>query len=215
MLPVTISLYRRFLAKPIAQKTKTTFVEASDDEEFVESLKATRLWKELSGDTALTVQMATQRIDSIPNSIGEVVDRRLDETTKALGNHFSQEFEKAVRCMQAQISGLEEKALGARRFAGDPAAAQAKGVESRKVNQIVNILEEQVNGPSLVAKATELGDFLASVGQPELADWLAENQDAVTKVERRIRANPQLAARLQQYQQRFAGGSAPSGGLEL
>lgn len=218
MLPVTISLYRRFLAKPIAQRTKTTFVEAADDEEFVAPLKNTLLWRELCGETALTVQMATSRIDSIPNSIGEVVDRKLAEHGKALSANVASNLEGLAQAMDksldSRMSQIDEKLVKARRFGGDPVAAQEKGVESRRVNQIVQVLDDQTGGgQTMLAKARQLADAMESAGQSDLADWIDEHPDAIPKVERLIRANPRLAARLQAAQDRLmgAGGGAVRG----
>lgn len=222
MLPVTISLYRRFLAKPIAQRTKVTFVEAADDEEFVEPLKKTLLWRELSGDTAMTVQMATARIDSIPNSIGEVVDHKLQEHSKALSANVASNLEnlaKAVdQSLDSRIGQIEAKLTGRGKinaFGGDPKAAQAAGVDSRKMNQIIQVLDDQTGGgASLMAKARQLADAMESAGESGLADWIDEHPEAIPKVERMIRANPRLAARLQQMEARMlgeSGGGAASG----
>lgn len=154
-------------------------------------------------------------VSSIPQSVGEVMSSRLEDGLKDLGNHFSQNLEAAVNNIKQQVAGVEERFLAGRRFGGDPKEAQAKGVESRKVNQIVDTLEAQVMGPSIAAKVNELAQFLVEVGQADLADWLDENHQAITAIERRIRANPALAARLQQYQQKLhgGGGGQPRGGM--
>lgn len=212
MLPVTISLYRRFLSKPIAQKTKSTFVEAANDPSFVEPLKETLLWRELSGDTALTVQMATSRIDSIPNSIGEVVDQRLESATKVMGNHVSQVVEGAVAHIQGRINEVESK-LASRRGFADPSSSQEKSVESRKVNQIVNTIEEAVAGPTWEAKVREVSELLEAVGQTDLAEWLEENPGKIATVERKIRSNPRLAKLVSDFQQRHSGRGAPGGSV--
>lgn len=219
MFPLTLTLYRRFLKAPIADQTKKTFVEAADDEEFVVPLKNTLLWRELTGDTVHQVQLVAARVDSIPSSIGEVVGARLDESAKTLGNHFSDNLDAAVAHIQKRIDAIEERFMTGKRFgnpdAMSPQEAQAKGVEARRVNQIVTVLEEHVSGPTWAAKARELGDFLEAVGQSDLADWLDEHQDKIQQIERKIRANPQLAARLQQMQKRNAGGRGSPGVSEI
>ena len=58
MFSVTLMLYRRFLKKPIAAETKQTFLNAADDDEFVDPLRQTKLWTELSGETAGQIQLA-------------------------------------------------------------------------------------------------------------------------------------------------------------
>lgn len=206
MFPVTILCYRRFLAPYFAQKTKTTFVDACDDEDFVNPMKETLLWRELAGENAGIIQLATARIDNVPSSMGEVVRKDLDTAVKTLGNHFSQEFTNAVNHLQTHIDNAIASAVKARRFGGDPAAAQEKGVESRKVNQIVDALDNSINPQFLEPKVRELADFLTSIEQPELADWLEENPGKITQVERRIRANPVLAQRIAAFQQRVGAG---------
>lgn len=150
------------------------------------------------------------QLGSLPGNLGEVIKSQGEDQVKSLAEYFASNLEGAVNNIKSQIASMEEKYIQARRFGGDPKEAQAKGVESRKVNQIVQTLEDHVTGPGIAAKVNELAAFLMEVGQPELADWLDENHQAISAIERRIRANPQLAARLQAYQAKLQGGHAGS-----
>ena len=216
------AIWSFLMAKHVAgPRAKTLMVnvlkgETEEDEEIVREIRQHLIRPELQSMTITLPQdlrALPELVSSIPQNLGEVIQGQLDESTKTLGNHFSCNLDGAVAALNNRITEIESKMTGRARFSGDPQAAQSKSVESRCVNQIVDTLDAQAGGnASLMAKARQLAAFLSDVGEDDLADWLDEHPDAIPKVERRIRANPALAQRIQAIQDRLAGAGGASGG---
>lgn len=163
-----------------------------------------------------TVNSLKVQVETIPQSLADVMQIQMEEHTKTLGNHFSQQLTDGIQAVQKQIGEVEAKVTNARRFGGDPSGSQTKSVESRRCNQVVEALDRHTGGGSdLMAKARMVSGFLEDVGETDLADWLDANPDSIPNIERRIRSMPSLAKRLNELQARFdkAVAGQPNGGV--
>ena len=155
----------------------------------------------------------SQKLDDLP----PVLQGAIDTSTKALSANVAGNLDDAVHSIQAQILQVESKLTGRRGFAApgaDPSAAQEKGTESKHVNHIVDVLDGATGGANWTQRARNLSGLLQELGDESASDWLDEHPDAIAKIEKRVRANPNLAARLQKLEARMAGGqqAAAQGG---
>jgi len=187
-------------------KAQTTIFESSkvihDDvvKQIAESGKNSPL-----GDVKTTIAELESRVNGLPAVIEDKflkLQGGLRESFVSFGDTLAKNLELLIPKLPPRIP-----------FAGDPKGAQAAGVDSKKVNQIVNALELGVGTQgNLIGAINEVAGLLEQFGSPDLADWLQENPDKLPMIYARLQRNPRLAQGIAKMEQRLAGGAPPGNG---
>ena len=118
--------------------------------------------------------------------------------------------------LSKDLSGLlSPKIPPAFRGGMDPTLAQSKGVEARKINQIISTLEAGAGtGGNLLGAVNDVAGLLEMFGEPGLADWLQENPDKLPQIYARVSRNPRLAQGLAKLENKILG-TPPGNGSQM
>lgn len=161
------------------------------------------------GDAKTQIAELGARVNALP----VMLEDRFLKLQGGLRESFVSFGDSLDRTLKPITALLSSPKIAGNQFAGDPKGAQAAGVDSRKVNQIVSALELGVGtGGNLLGAVNEVAGMLQDFGQPELADWLQENPDKLPMVYARVQRIPRLAQGLAKLEQRLAGGAPGNGG---
>ena len=159
------------------------------------------------GDIKTTFAELDARVNALPGMVEDKI-LKIQGGLRESFTIFSDGVVKHLEALECIIPKLPPSLQGGT----DPRAAQAAGVEARKINQIITTLEGGVvTGGDIVGAANDLGQVLAELGEPNLQEWLVEHPTAIPKVYAIAMRHPRLAKQMQAFQQRFMGGNGPAG----
>lgn len=146
------------------------------------------------------------QVEQLKQAIAELEARSTDSLLKFQGE-FKSSLAQFGDGVSLSLNSIAQTIAPKAFRGGDASENQAKGVESRKINQIVNALDAGTamgGAQNMMQYAYDLAGFLESVGEPSLAEWLSENPNKLPQIYERIKRIPGLAQRLQAFEQRMA-----------
>lgn len=140
------------------------------------------------------------KLDGIPQYLELRLDKvsaNLSENMIRLQTSIDQRLDPLIKVLPniGRVSNL-----------GDPTQAQEASVQKRKVNEIVNKLDEAALGSSFGGRMAQILD---SLGYPDLKDWMTEHPEAYPMLVQEMKRHPALAARMDQIMGQVDEGQGP------
>lgn len=139
------------------------------------------------------------KLEGIPNY--------LEDRLSKVSANMSENFVLLQKALDQRIDEFKKIQTGTIGTIVDPREAQVASVQKRKVNEIVNRLDEAALGQTFGGR---MAMILDSLGEPAMKEWMMDHPQAYPMLVQEIKRRPALASRMDAIMGQVEG-TAPQG----
>ena len=147
------------------------------------------------------VKTVFAELADIKIKLGGIPNYLEDRLTKVSAN-MSENFVMLQKAIDQKIEMVTKVPTGTIGTIVDPRTAQEASVQKRKVNEIVNRLDEAALGQSFGGR---MALILESLGEPAMKEWMLDHPQAYPLIMQEIKRRPALASRMDQIMGQVEG----------